>query len=445
MRTIPLRGKTIMWLAGLVAVATVAGTTLTASAATTPTADDQLTWLVDASGHLPIPAATMTEHMSAALLAAVGGVDPFNQSLAQFGQLTVESTLSDTPTEVTVLADTAQGGAEITLGVDGTGLVDGLLFSPYASTPTSWAQIDARLHTMAPQVSFATSVIEPNGTCRVVHGDSANTQRPLGSAFKLYVLGALGNAVATHKAVWTQDLAINDAWKSLPSGTLQNEPAGTELTLAQYADQMISISDNTAADHLIHFLGRDAVGAQLYRFGNERPSADLPFMTTREMFALKGFQYPTLANTYLSLPKPLRPAALDAADRVPLTDISAWSKPEKIDQLEWFGSPTDMCRAFSGLWRQNAQPGLSPIGTALSINDGGLGLDPSQYPTVWFKGGSEPGVFTLNYLVRSAGGQLVETSVMLGDQSGDVNEWNAVAQSFAIIRGSLALTSHGTH
>jgi beta-lactamase class A len=446
-RTHPLQGKrrTRVLLAGLVAVATAAGTGLTASAATTPTAQQQLTWLTDASAHLPIPAAEETAHLSASFLTGIGGPDVFNQTLAQFGPLTVLQTLSVTPTEVDAVTDTTQGTAEVKLAVDTSGLVAGLQFSPYASIPTSWSQIDARLRALAPQVSFASSVIEPDGDCRVVHGVSADTQRPLGSAFKLYVLGALGNAVATHKASWSQDLAINDAWKSLPSGTLQNEPAGTELTLQQYADAMISISDNTAADHLIHFLGRDAVGAQLYRFGNQRPSADLPLMTTREMFALKGVQYPKLADTYLALPKPLRPAALDAADRIPLTDVSAWTTPKDIDQIEWFGSPTDICKAFAGLWHENAQPGLSPIGAALSINDGGLGLDPAQYPTVWFKGGSEPGVLTLNYLVKTASGQLVATSVMLGDQHADINEWQAASEGFAIIKGSLALTGTAGH
>jgi hypothetical protein len=416
----------------------LAGSALTASAATP--VDDQLAWLVQASAHQPIPPAEITAHVSPAVLNAAGGAAKLSQGLVPFGRLTVQQTLSETPTEVQVIASTATGDAEITLAVDGTGLIDGLRFTPYAPTPTSWAQIDSGVKSLAPQVSFATSVLSPNGDCRVVNGIAAGVQRPLGSAFKLYVLGALGKAVADHRASWNEQLAIHDEWKSLPSGMMQNYPAGTEFPLSTYADNMISISDNTAADHLIHFLGRDAVQAQLYRFGNSRPQADIPFPTTRELFALKTVQYPTLADTYLALPRPLRAGALAAADQIPLSDLSVWTRPEKIDQLEWFASPDDICRTFAGLWRENAQPGLSPIGTALSINDGGLGLDRSAYPTVWFKGGSEPGVLTLNYLVKAADGKIVVTSVLLGDQTNPINEWNAIGTAQAAIRGAVALS-----
>jgi beta-lactamase class A len=416
----------------------LAGSTLTASATTT--AEEQLAWLVQASAHQPIPTADITAHVAPVAITAAGGAAALSQTFAAFGQLTVEQTVTQTPTEVRVIASTAIGTAMVTLAVDGTGLIEGLQLSPYMATPTSWAQLDSSLKSLAPQVSFATSVLSPGGQCRVVNGIAANTQRPLGSAFKLYVLGALGQAVADHRASWNEQLAIHDQWKSLPSGVMQNYPAGTEFTLAQYADNMISISDNTAADHLIHFLGRDAVQAQLFRFGNSRPQSDIPFLTTRDLFVFKGDQYPKLADAYLALPRPLRPAGLAAADQVPLADVQVWPTPEDINQLEWFASPTDICRAYAGLWRENAQPGQSAIGTALSINDGGLGLDPSAYPTVWYKGGSEPGVLTMNFLVRAADGKIVVTSVMLGNPTANINEWTAIGTAEAAVRGAVALS-----
>jgi beta-lactamase class A len=425
------------FIVGLFVLLGLAGSVVPAAAATT--ADDQLGWLVEASAQQPIPAAELTAHFAPSVLTATGGAAGLANELAQFGRLTVRRTVSDTPVEVRAIVGTAIGPAELSLHVDGSGLIDDLLASPYAPTPTSWAQVDSQLRALAPQVSFASSVLSPNGDCRVVHGIAPATQRPLGSAFKLYVLGALGTAVEQHTASWNEQLAINDAWKSLPSGILQTYPAGTKLTLTQYADEMISISDNTATDHLIHFLGRDAVQAQLYRFGNSRPRSDIPFPTTREMFALKGFQYPKLADAYLASPRPLRTAELTAADQVPLSDIAIWQQPERIDQLEWFGSPDDICRAYAGLWRENARPGMSEIGAALSINNGGIGFDPAAYPTVWYKGGSEPGVLTLNYLVRSASGQITVTSVMVSDPKAGINEWTATGVAMAAIRAAVTL------
>ncbi|HEX4721675.1 MAG TPA: serine hydrolase [Pseudonocardiaceae bacterium] len=400
--------------------------------ASTP-ADTQLAWFVGAPE--PISTADLTQHVDAAAINAAGGAAALSITLAQLAPITVTQTLTDTATEVQVLAHIAPGPAELTLTVDGAGLISGLTVAPYAPKPTTWAGVDSELRSVAPQVSYATSVLEPNGRCRLVHGLAPNTQRPLGSAFKLYVLGALGKAVTDGKASWDEQLAINDAWKSLPSGILQNEPAGTELPLSTYADEMISISDNTAADHLIHFLGRNAVQDQLFRFGNSRPQSDIPFPTTRELFAFKSVQYPTLANRYLSLPRPLRASALDAADQIPLSGLSVWTTPEKINQLEWFASATDMCHAYAGLWREN-QP---QINTALSINDGGLGLDRTADPTVWFKGGSEPGVLTLNYLIRSASGRITVTSVLWGNQNANIDEWTAIGVGFAAVRAALTI------
>ncbi|MFB4303287.1 serine hydrolase [Actinomadura sp. NTSP31] len=203
--------------------------------------------------------------------------------------------------------------------------------------------------------------------------------------------------------------------RKAPSGILQNKPAGTKVTLGQYADYMISISDNTAADHLIHRLGRGAVETELPRLGNRHQRGDHPFLTTRQMFALKGAGYPARADRYLALPQRERAAALPGLDAVPLDQITPWQQPRDIDSIEWFAAPTDMCAALGGLDDRSARPGQSGVGKALAINDGGIGLDRAAYPKVWFKGGSEPGVVTMNYLARTSRGRTIVTSVMLSD------------------------------
>ena len=63
--------------------------------------------------------------------------------------------------------------------------------------------------------------------------------------FKQYVLGELAHQVQQGRASWDEQLAIRDDLKSPPSGKLQVEPAGTSHTLRVFAEQMISISDNT--------------------------------------------------------------------------------------------------------------------------------------------------------------------------------------------------------
>jgi beta-lactamase class A len=409
-----------------------------------PTAAAQLSWVLDASAHPAVPAAQLRAHLAAQFLATVGGPAAFDAVLAKVGHLSLRHLLVSRPDAVAAVVNSSTGaGYLVRLSVDRTGLVNGLLLSlaPARDTPqpTSWAELDRDLAGLGATVSFVAAEVEPGGGCRPAHGLDANAPRPLGSAFKLYVLGALGQAVAEHRAAWNEPLPIHDDWKSLPSGNLQLRPAGTELPLTTYADHMISISDNTAADHLIHRLGRAAVERQLTLFGARQPQLDIPFLTTKAMFELKTNGYPLGADAYLALPASARAAALTTVEELPLPHLTAvWTHPEDIDTIEWFASPMDICRAFAGLQRLD-QP---QIGHALGINDAGM-LDRSQFPVVWFKGGSEPGVLTLNFLARSTAGRTFVTSVLVSDPAVALPEDSVALSLTPVIRGAFALLNNG--
>ncbi|HMC07984.1 MAG TPA: serine hydrolase, partial [Actinomycetota bacterium] len=365
---------------------------------------------------MPLSGAEAAQHFSPSLLSAIplDGLNPILTKVAGPAGLELVSYRESGSSANAVVT----GGNRTWLmdvAVDGSGLIAGLNFQ--RPSPTSWDELKARLRALAPDVSFLAAEVTGDGTCEPVEGVSADTARPLGSAFKLYVLGALARAVRTGRAGWDTQLAIRDDWKSLPSGELQNLPAGTELPLSTYADKMISISDNTATDHLIHFLGRPAVERQQQRFGMENPRANEPFLTTRELFQLKLNDYPSLAVPYEHLDREDRRDYLsDQVDPLPLPALNApWTDPRKIDSLEWFASPTDICNAYSGLRRQARNPALAGVGHALSINDAGIGLDPRRWKTVWFKGGSEPGVLTLNFLATTTEGHTFVVSAMVSD------------------------------
>ena len=67
--------------------------------------------------------------------------------------------------------------------------------------------------------------------------------------------------------------------------------------------------------------------------------------------------------------------------------------PWQIDRVEWFATPLDMCRAMVRLAELAEDPRHGDhISSALSANPGG-DVDTERWSTVWFKGGSEPGVF----------------------------------------------------
>jgi hypothetical protein len=434
----------------VVGTALAAGAARLAPAAVAPPdtpAGRQLEWLLDVSRRLPVSAAEAAAHLSAGFLAAV----PLAEFNAGFAEITGPDGLvllrwrGDRPDAVEFLVEGDRGVFVGGVTVDAAGLVAGLSVTPFAAAPASWSELDRRLRALAPRVSLLVARLPARSPrCRPVHGIHADRARPLGSGFKLYVLGALAREVAAGRAAWDERLAVRDEWKSLPSGVLQDEPAGTELPLRQYANLMISISDNTATDHLIHRLGRATVARQQERFGLRRPARNAPWLTTREVFTLKLTAYPHLARAYAALPPAGRRFLLGAVvDRLPLPtaeQAEGWTDPRAIDSIEWFASPADICRAFAGLRRQAATPGLSPVATALSLSDGGLWLDPVDWRTTWFKGGSEPGVLTLSYLARSRTGATFVVSAMLSDPRAPIADTAAVELQ-ALVRGGFALAA----
>lgn len=413
-----------------VLTALVAATAPAAPAMAAPraTAAEQLAWFTEASTRTPISEEEQRAHLAADFLAGIGGPDEFNRVLAGVAPLTVDEVLLVTPTSVEAVT-----GEWITrLSVTGTGLVGTLHLRPYVASPRSWSELDSRLRPLAPHVSFAATDVTDD--CRPIHELGGDTAQPLGSAYKLYVLSALGRAVADGRAAWDDPLPIRDAWKSLPTGVLQDEPAGTPVPLRRHANLMISISDNTATDHLTNFVGKPAVAREMAAHGNT-DRRNTPVLTTRELFTLKGYRHPELARTYRALPVPLRPAFLRATAAVPLSRIEPWTEPRDLGAIEWYGSPRDMCRVLAGL-RANDDPAVH---TALSISDGGVALNRTEFPTVWFKGGSEPGVLTLNFLAERRNGAVVAASVMLRNDTEPIPA-SAATEALALARGALELS-----
>ena len=161
------------------------------------------------------------------------------------------------------------------------------------------------------------------------------------------------------------------------------------------------------------------------------PALDRPFLTTREIFTLKLDQWPALAQRYVTADEPGRRALLaSTVDRAPLPAVEqagTWITPRDIDRLEYFASAGDLCRAYTSLAALDRQPGLAPIGRVLSLNDDGLQLDPAQWQTTWFKGGSEPGVLTLAFLATTRSGHSYVVTVLAENKSQPIDQGSASA------------------
>jgi beta-lactamase class A len=406
----------------------------------------QLAWLLTATSQLPISAAELRAHFDASFLAQISPAK-INQAFRAVGAVEVSSVVESQPRTFIATVGTGAGRLQLTLAVDAQGRISSLGFGPVIPpSPATWAGVDAAVRSAAPQVRLLVAEVT-KGSCRPVHSIDPSTPAPLGSAFKLYVLDALATAVAAGKVSWTQPLTVTAKLKSLPSGQLQTEPDGTKVSVQDAAAKMISISDNTAADMLINLVGRPAVEAALTSAGMADPARDQPFLTTREMFTLKLDHWPILADRYLADSQAGRRALLaTVVDRAPLPALAAaggWTTPRDIDSIEWSASADDICRVYASLAALARRPGLSPVAHVLEINDGGLGLNPAQWKTTWFKGGSEPGVATLTYMATTRTGHSYIVAVLAENPAAPINSATAAPAVLSAIKGAFTLAAHG--
>jgi beta-lactamase class A len=407
----------------------------------------QLRWLIAAMARLPLSGAQLHAHFDTAFWTQISPA-MLNQALQALASLRLVSIRVSALS--TVVADLTIGGAgppaQVLLTVDRRGLISWLRISPAIPTPApaTWASVDAALQFAAPRVRLLVADVT-SGSCQPVHGLDPGTPAPLGAAFKLYVLDALGEAVAAGTVRWKQPLTVTERFKSLPAGELQDEPDGTRISVLDTAAAMMSLSDNTATDMLIHLLGRPAVEAALTLTGMADPALDRPFLTTREIFTLKLRQWPTLAERYLAKDDAGRRALLaSTVDRAPLPAVAAagsWIAPRAVTSLEYFASASDLCRVYASLATLSRRPGLAPIGQLLSLNDDGLQLDPAQWRTTWFKGGSEPGVLTLAFLAATRTGHRYAVTVLAEDPSRPINQATAIPVILSAVKQAFTLAA----
>jgi hypothetical protein len=374
-------------------------------------AGDALAWVLDHVGSPP-DEGEVGERFDETFLDAIppAGLRSVLGSLGQAGEL-VEMVHSGDH-ELAVLAEVGDDVLQIQLVVEPEPphRMTGLVFTPAIPTPpfpTSLGEVEEAWVPLAPAASLLVAQVV-NGECRPVAAVDPERAGPVGSTAKLYVLGAVAAAVLDGSLAWDDPVPIRDELRSHPSGTFHELPTGTERTVLEHATAMISVSDNTATDHLIDLVGREAVEDAVIELGNSRPDLNRPFLTTREAFLLKldGVSEEGL-DEFLGGGEVERRALLDAWASLPLPGLEAFSPtPVLIDEVEWFASPDDLCRAMVVLGELAEWPGLEPLDEVLRARDDLLGPDVDLEGAVaWFKGGSEPGV--LNLTVRLDDGDRV--------------------------------------
>lgn len=303
----------------------------------------------------------------------------------------------------------------ISVSTDDDELIQGLFLQPAQELPTIGSLEEAveAIAAAAPESSFLLAEVTGDGAdaaCEPVATVEPDVLRPVGSVFKLYVLGAVVRAVDQGDLAWIDTLTLTDELRSLPTGTLQEEPTGTTVSVREAADAMIAISDNTATDLLVDAVGREAVEAAVVRMGHSAPEVLSPFLTTREMFELafvsasarRAWTEATGSDPLDEDPR-VSERQRDVVDALAggelVLDASLVVRPAWPDGLDWFATAEDVCRAHVALQAMATTEAGAPLREILSRNPG-LG-DVGDLDHVAFKGGSTPGAITGSWYVEA--------------------------------------------
>lgn len=266
--------------------------------------------------------------------------------------------------------------------------------------------------------------------------------RPLaiGSAFKLVVLAELVRAIEAGERGW--DDTVMRGTRELPAGGFRTLAPGTQLTLRKLAEEMIRVSDNSATDLLLYELGRERIEAMQATIGLRHATANAPFLSTMELFKLKGVDGGAMGRRYLAADVAERRRMLteDVARRTG-ADVGALfadGRPVMIERLEWFASPMDLVRAMGWFAQGADRPAGAEALRILALNPGPVASLRTRFGYVGYKGGSEPGVVNMTTLVRDKAGRWTVVTATWNNPAAPVDETRfaaLVTRAVAIVSG----------
>ena len=310
--------------------------------------------------------------------------------------------------------------------------------APSTTSSTDRAQLNAQaaeiLKSLAGESAFAFTHLQ-DGRPTLVIGVHPDKRLAVGSTFKLFILGTLIDEVNLGRRRAENIMLLSRELEGPPSSELATWPTGSPVTLHTLALKMISISDNTATDHLLYLLGRERIEEQMATMGHGDPAVNRPLLSTREMTMLRDKKQGMPGNKYRE--------QNDAGRRETLAELDA-GVPD-YDQLdfdtaayqvaEWYASPLDMAAALGWIEAHTRADQPAHDLRAILTVETKLPHDPAVWPFVGFKGGSEDQILAGNWLLQHRNGEWYTLHLYWNNPGGAANP----EQLIAVLSKVLAL------
>ncbi|MUL79659.1 serine hydrolase [Mycobacterium sp. CBMA226] len=291
---------------------------------------------------------------------------------------------------------------DIALHVDGKGTVDRMEISLRPPPVKSWADVDAAIAKSGAHYAYQVAKVV-DGKCVKIAGTNVDEPMPLASIMKIYVLLAVARAVSAGTLSWDDKVTVTAEGKKLGSAGLDNLAPGTQVTVREAAQQMISVSDNMATDMLINKVGPAAVDEALVVAGHHDPASLTPYPTMHELFSI-GWGVPDVRDQWKNGTKAQRTELLQQVSSRPYEpDPYRTRTPASSIGAEWYGTAADICR-------EHVAVQAAAVGPAAPVRDimskvAGIDLDRAKWPYLGSKGGNLPGDLGFSWYAVDRTGQ----------------------------------------
>ncbi len=389
----------------------------------------------------PVAQDQVTEHLAEIMFDEVG-VDEFVEVFEQLraDQPWVVNDVDENGHQAVLrITGASSPSLEMSISLDEAGQIDGLFFAPASderTTAASWEDLAETVRALPADTTLSVERVTDQPEKILTVGDGS--AKPIGSTFKLYVLAAVVESVEAGDLDWDASLVLTADLRSLPSGTLQDEPDGTSVTVREATESMISISDNTATDILMDAVGRDAVEKAQATLGHHEPALNIPFLTTRELFQLGWGDLPSGGAHWASADTTERRKILKDLPKGELNvEPKSVTDPVWQHELDWFATATDLRAAHLGLQKLADTEAGEPVRKILAMNPGiGMSIG-DEWTYVGFKGGSSVGELAGSWYVERSDGDAFTLSIQATSQN-PVDVADAQAY-FGVIEDALLL------